>query len=107
MRKRHAYRADSAALAAGGAYEGQTVRLDRREVEPAQDSSARAGRGEFCARAFPWWTLWLIWPLFAAFKGLAAPLPAALVGLGGLPPVLAAAVAVLLIAIGWLLVRRG
>lgn len=49
--------------AAQGPTEGATVKLDE------------ASRP--CTVAFPWWTLWLLWPLFYLVKGtahLAAPL---------------------------------
>ncbi len=56
-------RSRSCRRAAQGPAEGATVKLDE------------APRP--CAVAFPWWTLWLLWPLFYLVKGaahLAAPL---------------------------------
>lgn len=47
--------------------EGETVRL----------GSLERGEGRSCGAGFPWWTLWMLWPLFWLVKGafvLAAPL---------------------------------
>ena len=54
-----------AAMATDGAYEGQTVRLDSRDRVSHQrrERHSCAGHGRF-----PWWTLWLIWPLVGLAK---------------------------------------
>lgn len=55
--------------APGAPAEGATVRLTDRP----------AGEGPRPCGGFPWWTLWMIWPLFWLAKGafaLAAPLVA-------------------------------
>lgn len=52
--------------AAGYPADGETVRLT--DLPRAEGRSCRAG--------FPWWTLWMLWPLFWLVKGgffLAAP----------------------------------
>ncbi len=53
------------AASPGRPAEGETVRL----------GDWPGGEGQRCAH-FPWWTLWLLWPLFWLLKGtfaLAAP----------------------------------
>jgi hypothetical protein len=81
MCKRHAYRVDRPAPAAEGAYEGKTVRLDPNTVEPADDASPRAGRRKSRAGGFPWWILWMVWPLMAGLKGMASLAPGTLTGI--------------------------
>jgi hypothetical protein len=49
-----------ARLAAGQAYEGRTVLLDTPHDRPAAHR----------CRRFPWWTLWLLWPLLVGLKWL-------------------------------------
>jgi hypothetical protein len=52
-------------IAAEGAYEGRTMRLDRHSdiFDQRSERKARAGQS-----GFPWWTLWLIWPLIGLAK---------------------------------------
>lgn len=110
MGKRHTYRIDRPTLAAEGTYEGKTVRLDPRAPERAGERSARAQRNGFCWGGFPWWALWLIWPAVLALKWLVMALPAITVSLPKLDKALsvpAAFLAVLLIIVGILLMRRG
>jgi hypothetical protein len=57
--------------AAGADYpaDGETVRL----------VDLPRGEGRRCGGGFPWWTLWMLWPLFWLAKGsmaLAAPIVA-------------------------------
>lgn len=57
--------------AAGPNYpaDGETVRL----------GALPRGGGRSCGGGFPWWTLWMLWPLFWLLKGafaLAAPVVA-------------------------------
>jgi hypothetical protein len=61
MCRRKSYRIDSSTLAAEGAYEGQTMRLDQRDI-------ANVERRVNWRRGFPWWMLWLIWPLIGLTK---------------------------------------
>jgi Mn2+/Fe2+ NRAMP family transporter len=99
MCKRHAY-SPQARLASEGAYEGRTVRLD-----PRQDTGE--GRQASSRGHFPWWMLWLIWPLMMLAKLV---LPLALATIGAIGGALAGPgmtlVAVLMIAIGLLLLLR-
>jgi hypothetical protein len=57
-------------------YEGETIRLDP-EHEPAGERMKRSKCG-----AFPWWTLWLIWPLFGPIKWLVMNTMTTLASLG-------------------------
>src|SRR5690349_5598422 len=68
MCKRRTHRLDMPIIAAEGAYEGQTLRLDSRDGIPAQRSERKACAGQ---ASFPWWTLWLIWPLIGLAKWFA------------------------------------
>ena len=61
MCKRKTHRMDLNALATEGAYEGQTVRLDQRDIANIERHGDRH-------HSFPWWTLWLIWPLIGLAK---------------------------------------
>ena len=105
MCKRNAHPIDTFTLAAEGAYEGQTVRLDTRGIMAGQGRAQRAHR--WCG-GFPWWTLWMIWPLFGLVKWLAPLyLAAASAVLARLSAVGAAPiVAIVLIAAGLWLIRR-
>lgn len=82
--------------------DGETVRL----------VDTTGGKRLSCAAGFPWWTLWLLWPLFWLIKGaaaLAAPVLAWLwqpVALTITPlPLLLVAAGVVVLLIG--AVRRG
>lgn len=58
---------ESIRQATQGPAEGATIKLN--------EAQRRAPR--HCGVAFPWWTFWLLWPLFYLVKGaahLAAPL---------------------------------
>jgi hypothetical protein len=105
MCKRKSYLSDQPKLATEGAYEGQTVRLDSRDgvAHERRQRHSCGGHG-----GFPWWTLWLIWPLIGlakwfvplylgAFTAAMAQLSAA-----GIAPFVALA----LIVIGLVLVGR-
>jgi hypothetical protein len=95
MCKRREY-PPTAQFAGGQAYEGRTMRLD----VPHQPAARRC-------RHFPWWTLWLLWPLLASLKwlvplwlGAVATVANTLSASGGVM------VAAILIAAGLLLIRR-
>ena len=102
MCKRYAYRpAERAAL--DGPYEGRTMQLEL-------SGDAGSTRDASCRRAsFPWWALWLIWPLVILAKwvtpltlGMIAALGGALGGVG----LTIAAVAMIVVG-GALLLDRG
>jgi hypothetical protein len=92
-------------MATEGAYEGQTVRLDShdRVLHQRRERGSCGGHG-----SFPWWTLWLIWPLIGLAKWFVTLyLGAITVGLtqlsaNGVVPF----VAIALIVIGLVLIRR-
>ncbi len=68
MCKRHFHTVETRIAVAEGAYEGETVRLDtQREGQEARRETGRHGH-------FPWWTLWLIWPLFLLAKWIVVTL---------------------------------
>jgi hypothetical protein len=66
MCKRHTF-APEAQLASEGAYEGQTMHLGSRE----HTCGMRRFNGHIWG--FPWWALWLLWPLIVLTK-LTTPL---------------------------------
>ena len=76
-----------------GPYEGQTQRL-------------RMERTRRVWRAFPWWTLWLIWPLMGLLKYLGGSVGAGWVALGAVAVPLNLLLAVGLIVIGVVLIAR-
>ena len=97
MCKHKTYQIDHRAMATEGAYDGQTVRLDRRT-----EQTIRRHNG------FRWWMLWMIWPLVALAKwfvplyvGAATAILAQLSAAGAAP-----FIAVALIVVGLLLIRR-
>jgi hypothetical protein len=98
MCKRHIFVPETR-LASEGAYEGQTMRLDSR----GQAWSMRRTNGH----GFPWWTLWLLWPLIWLAK-LATPLVVEMLTAftGSLGVLGAQLMAVLLIIAGITLLRR-
>jgi len=65
MCKRKSYLVDQSTMATEVGYEGQTVRLDSRD-----GISHERRDHHFCGwhGSFPWWTLWLIWPLIGLAK---------------------------------------
>jgi hypothetical protein len=105
MCKRTTYQVDGSMMATEGAYEGQTVRLDARDSTRTERYAQRAaGRHG----SFPWWTLWMIWPLLALAKwfvplyaGAVAAVFAGISAFGAAP-----IVAIALIIVGLLLIRR-
>jgi hypothetical protein len=105
MCKHKSYRIHRPMIAAEGAYEGQTMRLDPRDIV----SNERRDR-QACGRhaSFPWWTLWLIWPLIGLAKWFvplylgAITAVIAQLNTAGVAPFLAIA----LIVIGLVLIRR-
>ena len=89
---------------AEGAYEGETVRLDtQREGQEARPETGRHGH-------FPWWTLWLIWPLVGLVKWLVPVLLATIGAVAGALSQLSAPAfgpwPILLIVVGIILLRR-
>jgi hypothetical protein len=100
MCRRHVYTSE-AQLAGEGAYEGQTIRLDLHEREYGTRRSS--GQGQ----RFPWWALWLIWPLMELVKwGTPLALGAFATVAGSLGTLGAPIVALLLIAAGITLLCR-
>ena len=97
-------RMDERTATAEEPYEGKTIRLDARQ-EPSGVRAMHWHRG-----GFPWWTLWLIWPLFGLVKGLAVVLAGAIAAVASALPELAMTAMsfwpVVLIPIGILLFRR-
>lgn len=79
------------------AYEGETIRFDpRRGLEQRSKSRHHCG-------GFPWWTLWLIWPLIGVLKWSVPLLFGVVAGLGEITVPL---IPVLMIVVGLLLLRR-
>lgn len=78
-------------------YEGRTIRF-----EPRRDPERRSGSRHHCG-GFPWWTLWLIWPLIGLLKWSAPLLLGVVAGMGQLTLPL---IPVLMIVLGLLLLRR-
>ena len=75
------------------AYEGQTTKLEQ------------VTRRHACS-AFPWWTLWLIWPLIGVLKAVGANIGTGWSVLGGVLVPANVLVAVALVAIGVALLVR-
>jgi hypothetical protein len=100
MCKRHTF-VPEPQLASDGVYEGQTMRLDPRQ----QALGIRQANGH--CWGFPWWALWLIWPLIGLTK-LTAPLVLGTLAAftGSLGIFGAQFVAVILIIAGIALLRR-
>lgn len=100
-------RSDRPARQAAGSqesYEGRTLRL-------APAGGPRVERSGACRwHGFPWWALWLLWPLAGLVKWAAPIYLSALAALrapfGALPVPAAALAAVLLIAAGLWLIQR-
>jgi hypothetical protein len=111
MCKRHAHPIDSLAPAAQGAYEGKTMRLDGQKLLRAERHSTHGERaGHRWPAGFPWPALWLIWPLILLITWL-APVTQGLIaavfqGLGALAATPASLAAIVLIAIGLVLISR-
>ena len=89
---------------AEGPYEGKTVRLDAQQAtEVKRHKVAHCGM-------FPWWTLWLIWPLIGLFKWLVPAILAGIAAVAGalseLPLLAAGPWPILLIVVGIMLLRR-
>ena len=107
MCRRYKHTSDALVAAAPGAYVGKTIRLDANEASSAERNEARINdwRG-----GFHWWMLWLIWPIIAIAKWLVPVLLSALAAAAeqlsalDLPP--ARLTALLLIVIGFALLRR-
>ena len=100
---KRAYRREQMVAAAGG-YEGQTMRMDSLD-EP------RSERRHMCwSRGFPWWTLWLIWPLIGLLRWAASLSTSALAtfrdNIGAFDRPATALVALALIIVGLALIRR-
>ena len=110
MCKRHTYQANAPAMVAQGAYEGKTTRLAYGE-SALPEGYMSEGRRNRRHGHFPWWSLWLIWPLIGLLKWVAPIYLGALTALRDTfstqaQPV-AMIVAVLLIVAGLALIRRG
>ena len=105
MCKRKRYMLDQPMMATEGGYEGQTVRLDPRDVvsHERRDQHAYGRHG-----GFPWWTLWLIWPLIGLVKWFVPLYLGAITGgIGQLSAAgVAPFVALALIIIGLVLIGR-
>ena len=104
MCRQHFHTVETRMAVAEGAYEGETVRLDtQREGREARRESGRHGH-------FPWWTLWLIWPLVGLVKWLVPVLLGAIAAAAGalshLPAPAFGPWPILLIVAGIILLRR-
>ncbi len=65
-RRRHEETFDERIETTERPYEGETVRLQTSVPLQAQGMQRRHA----FHHGFPWWTLWLIWPLFGVIKGV-------------------------------------
>lgn len=81
----------------GESYEGQTTQLNQDNTHYHRPSTCRT---------FPWWTLWLIWPLIGLLKGLSGALLAGWLALGAIAVPLNVLVAIGLILLGVMLLVR-
>jgi hypothetical protein len=109
MCKRHTYQANAPAMASQGAYEGKTTRLAYGEIASVE-GYAPNDRPIKRYGHFPWWSLWLIWPLIGLLKWAVPIYIGALAALRDsistqAQPV-AMIAAVLLIVAGLMLIRR-
>lgn len=84
-------------VAATQPYEGETIRFDSQRV-----SEREAGSSHHCG-GFPWWTLWLIWPLIGLLKW---SVPLLLGVVGSLGQITVPLIPVVLIVLGLILLRR-
>ncbi len=86
------------------AYEGETIRLNTVEASSGTRSA------HWHHHHFPWWTLWLIWPLFGLVKWLAIGLVSTLAAVAGALGEIAVPVLhfwpLLLILVGLVLLRQ-
>jgi hypothetical protein len=102
MCRRKLYQTDMPVMASEGRYEGQTIRLNARATGDSESGSANH------RASFPWWVLWLIWPLIGLVKWFvplyasAATLVFAQLGAAGAAPF----VAIVLIVAGLVLIGR-
>ena len=105
MSKHKRYMFDRPMIAAEGGYEGQSLRLDPHD-SVAPERRERHGCGQH--GGFPWWTLWLIWPLIGLVKWFVPLyLSAITAGLAQLSAAgVAPFVAIGLIMLGLVLIRR-
>ena len=78
-------------------YEGETIRFD-----PQRGPEQRSKLRHHCG-GFPWWTLWLIWPLIGVLKWSVPLLLGVVAGLGEITLPL---IPVLMIVVGLLLLVR-
>ena len=103
MCRRHIKATEMRTATAEGPYEGETVRLGTQHDGQAAQGIARHGH-------FPWWSLWLIWPLFGLVKWLVPALRAGIAAVAGtlseLPLLAAGPWPILLIVVGIMLLRR-
>lgn len=110
MCKRKPYRIQPPAMAAQGAYEGSTTRLAYGEAAPPERPTSEGRRSRYHGH-FPWWSLWLIWPLIGLLKWALPLYTGALAALRDTLSMQAQPVAmimaVLLIVAGLALIRRG
>ena len=73
MCKQKLYRTDMSVDRAQAAYEGRTVRLDQYSGWTERSPELASRR----SNSFPWWSLWLLWPLIVLMKSIG---PGMLVG---------------------------
>ncbi|MBV9788866.1 MAG: hypothetical protein JOZ51_11865 [Chloroflexi bacterium] len=85
------------AAAVPQSYEGETIRFD------AQGDPERRSKPRHHCGGFPWWTLWLIWPLISVLKWSVPLLLGVVANLGQITLPL---IPVLMIVVGLLLLRR-
>lgn len=82
----------------GESYDGTTTRLV---------SGENNERMHGAHRHFPWWTLWLIWPMIALLKGVSISVLAGWAALGELSVPVNLLLALALIAVGVAILVRG
>src|SRR6266542_6681285 len=109
MCKRHTYQVNAPAMVSQGTYEGKTTRLAYGEAALSERYTSE-DRSLKRYRHFPWWSLWLIWPLIGLLKWVAPIYIGVLAALrdtmGTQAQPVAMIVAVLLIVAGIALIRH-
>lgn len=93
-----------------GSYEGDTVRLSTHQQDQGLHPLRSVHRKHDHHNGFPWWTLWLIWPLFGVVKEIVTAFGASIAAVVNALPThtfsVSAIIPILLIVVGVLLLRR-